>query len=111
MEEAKPVLDSLEPIVRRCTIGNVSADGFFLISVRAAFAKNYEINRFLQTREAAMNAFAVTSVLRGMCEDIIALKWLGTFEKRDRDEAVGVMMMKSVLEQMQQQTAFFGKYR
>jgi hypothetical protein len=109
--ECKAILDSLEQLVRRCTTGNVSADGFFLISVRASYAKNYEINRFLQTREAGLNAFAITSVLRGLCEDIIALKWLATFEKRDRDEAVGVMMMKSVLELMQQQTAFFGKYR
>jgi hypothetical protein len=31
--------------------------------------------------------------------------------QRDRDEAVGVLMMKNVLEFMQQQTAFFTKYR
>jgi hypothetical protein len=111
MQDAKPILDSLQPLVRRCTTGNVTADGFFLISVRAAYSKNYETNRFLQTPEAAVNAFAITSAMRGMCEDIIALKWLATFEKRDRDEAVGVMMMKSVLEMMQQQTAFFGTYR
>ncbi len=111
MQEAKPILHSLEPIVQRCTMGNVKDDGFFLVSVRAALAKNFEVNRFIHSREASNSAFIVTSALRGMCEDIIALKWLSTFEKRDRDEAVGVLMMKSVLESMQQQTAFFGKYR
>lgn len=108
---AKQLLDAIEPLMRRCTSGDVNADGFFTLSVRAAFAKNYEINRFLQSPGASGNAFAVTSALRGICEDIIALKWLATFGKRDRDEAVGVMMMKSVLELMQQQTAFFNKYR
>jgi hypothetical protein len=111
MESTKQILDSLESVVRRCATGNVKGDGFFILSTRAAFAKNYEINRFLQSREAAMNAFAVTSALRGVCEDVIVLKFLGTFTKRDRDEAVGVLMMKSVLEFMQQQTAFFSKYR
>ncbi len=111
MEPIKQILDSLEPTIRRCATGDVQGDGFFLLSVRAGLAKNFEINRFLQSPESGLNAFAVTSALRGICEDIIALKWLATFDKRDRDEAVGVMMMKSVLELMQQQTAFFGKYR
>ena len=110
-DQVKPILDAIEPLVRRCATGHVHADGFYLLSCRAAFAKNYEINRFLQSKEAAMNAFAVTSALRGVCEDVIVLKFLGTFTRRDRDEAVGVLMMKSVLEFMQQQTVFFNKYR
>src|SRR4051812_41934924 len=111
METVKETIDLLDPIIRRCTVGRVNEDGFFLLSVRAAFVKNFEINRFILSDEAAGNAFAITSALRGICEDIIALKWLATFEKRDRDEAVGIMMMKSVLELMQQQTTFFSKYR
>jgi hypothetical protein len=111
MEPVKQIFDSLDLVVRRCAIGSIKSDGFYLLATRAAFAKNFEINRFLRTREAADNAFAVTSALRGICEDIIVLKWLGMFPKRDRDEAVGVMMMKNVLEFMQQQTAFFAKYR
>ena len=111
IEPVKQILDSLETPVRRCAIGNVKSDGFYLLATRAALAKNYEINRFLRTREAADNAFAVTSALRGICEDIIVLKWIGSFTKRDRDECVGVLMMKNVLEFMQQQTAFFTKYR
>lgn len=111
IDQVKPILDELEPIVHRCATGNVRADGFYLLSTRAAFAKNYEINRFLQSKEAALNAFAVTSALRGVCEDVIVLKFLSTFTRRDRDEAVGILMMKSVLEFMQQQTAFFSKYR
>src|SRR6188508_790651 len=110
-DQVKLILDAIEPVVRRCATGHVHTDGFYLLSCRAAFAKNYEINRFLQSKEAAMNAFAVTSALRGVCEDVIVLKFLSTFTKRDRDEAVGVLMMKSVLEFMQQQTAFFTKYR
>src|SRR6185437_10085189 len=111
MQEAKAILHTLETIVQRCSVGNLKEDGFFLMSVRAALAKNFDVNRFIHAREGSHSAFIVTSALRGMCEDIIALKWLATFEKRDRDEAVGVLMMKSVLELMQQQTAFFGKYR
>jgi hypothetical protein len=105
------ILKSIEPTVRRCAGGMVADDGFFLLSVRAAFVKNFEVNQFIHTPGAAVNAFDITGSLRGICEDIIALKWLTTYEKRDRDEAVGVMMMKSVLELMQQQTSFFNTYR
>jgi hypothetical protein len=111
MEPVKQILDELGPIIRRCASGKMQADGAFLVCVRAALAKNFEVNCFVQSREGQSNAFAVTSALRGICEDIIVLKWLGTFTKRDRDEAVGVLMMKNVLEFMQQQTAFFNKYR
>src|SRR4051812_34307194 len=111
MDAIRQVLDSIETPIRRCAIGHVKTDGFYLLATRSALAKTFEINRFLRTREAADNAFAVTSALRGVCEDIIVLKWLGTFSKRDRDEAVGILMMKNVLEFMQQQTAFFTKYR
>src|SRR5687768_18581713 len=82
--QVKQILDALEPVVRRCATGHVHSDGFYLLACRAAFAKNYEINRFLQSPEAAANAFAVTSALRGVCEDVIVLKFLSTFTKRDR---------------------------
>ena len=111
IEPVLQIFEELDPVIRRCAIGSVKTDGFYVLAVRAALAKNFEINRFLRSREAADNAFAVTSALRGVCEDIICLKWFGTFTQRDRDEAVGVLMMKNVLEFMQQQTAFFTKYR
>jgi hypothetical protein len=110
-DHPKQILNALDPVVRRCATGKVNEDGAFLLCARAAFAKNYEVNRFLQSKEAEANAFAVTSALRGVCEDIIVQKWLGTFSKRDRDEAVGLLMMKNLLEFMQEQTAFFNKYR
>ena len=57
-KSVKQVLDELEPAVRRCAIGKMSSDGAFLLCVRAALAKNYEVNRFLQSKEAEANAEA-----------------------------------------------------
>src|SRR5688500_16698172 len=98
MDTPKQILEDLEPVIRRCTSGNPAGEGPFVSSVRAAMAKNFEVNRFIQSHKEAVNAFAITSALRGVCEDIIVLKFLGTFSPQDRDEAVGVLAYKNTLE-------------
>jgi hypothetical protein len=110
-ETTKQILEDLQAVVQRCATGNPSRDGSFISSIRAAFAKNFEVNAFIQSHRDPVNAFAITSALRGLCEDIIVLKFLATFTTADRDEAVGVLALKSTLEFMQEQTAFFTKYR
>jgi hypothetical protein len=111
MQTPRQILEELEPVIRRCSSGNAEQDGPFLMSLRAALSKNFELNRFIQAHREAVNAFAITAALRGVCEDIIVLKFLGTFTKVDRDVAVGVLAMKNTLEFMHEQTAFFTTYR
>jgi hypothetical protein len=105
------ILKELEPIIARTARGSTREDGFFLSCVRAAFAKSFELNTFIHNHKPGIHDFAITASLRGVCEDIIALRFIATFSKAHREEAVAVLMLKSVMELMQEQTKFFEKYR
>jgi hypothetical protein len=107
----RDVLIGLEELVARAARGSTRDEGFFLSCVRAAFAKNFEINHFIHNHKPGVHDFAITASLRGVCEDIIALRFIATFTKEHREEAVAVLMLKSVMELMQEQTKFFEKYR
>src|SRR5437868_5728055 len=105
------VLGAMQPLIERCTRGSVKPDGFFLLCVRAAFAKSYEINKSVYASEPGVHDFAITAAFRGVCEDIIALRFIARFSVEHREEAVAVLMLKSVMELTQEQTRFFQKYR
>ncbi|HEX8521679.1 MAG TPA: DUF5677 domain-containing protein [Tepidisphaeraceae bacterium] len=107
----REVLSQIEPLIARTSRGSTREDGFFISCVRAALAKNFELNTFIQAHDAGIHDFAITASLRGVCEDIIALRFIGTFAKQHREEAVAVLMLKSVMELLQEQTKFFEKYR
>ena len=111
MSTVREILNGMEELVAQTARGSTKADGFFLACVRAALAKNYEINKFIHNHKPGVHDFAVTASLRGVCEDIIALRFIATFTKEHREEAVAVLMLKSVMELMQEQTKFFEKYR
>jgi hypothetical protein len=110
-QSVREVLGSMEELILSTAHGSTREDGFFLACVRAALAKNYEINRFIHDHKPGVHDFAVTASLRGVCEDIIALRFIATFSKEHREEAVAVLMLKSVMELMQEQHKFFEKYR
>ncbi len=108
---ARDILATLQPIVAHASVGSTRAEGFFLSCVRAALAKNFELNQFIHNQKPGIHDFAITSSLRGVCEDIIALRFIATFTPEDREEAVAVLMLKSVMELLQEQTKFFETYR
>src|SRR5437773_290358 len=111
MKTVREILAGMQVLVEGAARGSVKTDGFFIACVRAAFAKSYEINLFIHDHKAGMHDFTVTAALRGVCEDIIALRFIATFSPAHREEAVAVLMLKSVMELMQEQTKFFEKYR
>jgi hypothetical protein len=108
---ARDLLAKLQPIIARASVGSTKAEGFFISCVRAALAKNFELNQFIHNQKPGIHDFAITASLRGVCEDIIALRFIATFSHEDREEAVAVLMLKSVMELLQEQTRFFEKYR
>jgi len=110
-QSVREVLGQMAELITRTARGSTREDGFFLACVRAALSKNFEINTFIHNHKPGVHDFAVTASLRGVCEDIIALRFIATFTKEHREEAVAVLMLKSVMELMQEQTKFFEKYR
>ena len=70
------------------------ADGMFLLVARSCFVKAYEFTRYCNSitdKRANEGSFFAASGLRGICEDVIVLRFLHRLAKADRDEAVMVI--------------------
>lgn len=104
-------LDEIAPVVEHVRNGRMNQDGLYLCIVKAAFAKNFEFNRLVFRSEGTCDPFALNSSLRGLCEDIIGLKYIGTFSIADRNEAALLLANKQTFDFVQKQHKFFATYR
>src|SRR4051812_21036628 len=64
----------LEPFVSLSSLDN--DNDLYQGVIIAAFAKSFEFNLFLQRNRSNKNSFFFTPFLRGLCEDLITLKYL-----------------------------------
>ena len=108
--EIANILEGLEKIVTDYTGGSLEYDGSFACALKAGLAKNYELNRIIFDDENPVNPFALTPVLRGLCEDIIGLKYISTFDLSDRNEAIALLVLESTFEFIEKQKAFFASF-
>ncbi|MCP1384470.1 DUF5677 domain-containing protein [Runella salmonicolor] len=81
----------------------------FLCVVKAAFAKCIEYNYFIQSHNSVENSFFHTPFLRGICEDLIVLKYLRKYFSSDKDELLQVYMQYLLKTSIEVQTAYFGQ--
>jgi len=110
MQTPKTVLEALEALegtIADATVGVIQDDGAYLCALRAAFSKNYQVNLTIARSENPDDEYLLLSSLRGVCEDLIGLKFLGTLAELDQDKAIVAMMMRSTVELMTRQAAFF----
>lgn len=104
------VLEGLRDSILAICHCDLSTDGSYKACVRAALAKNYEVNCLIANHTRPQDAFALTASLRGICEDIICLKYIA--ERTDtRDEIVELILRRDAFTSMDKQKAFFGVYR
>ena len=81
----------------------------FICIIKAAFSKCIEYNHFIQHDTSAQNSFFLTPFLRGICEDLIVLKYLRKYFSSDRDELLLVYMHYLLMTSIEAQTAYFDK--
>ncbi len=79
----------------------------FTCILRAAFAKNYEFNCICNSLTDQKDAYFLMASLRGICEDLIAIKYLKDKIHIDRDELLSLMVQKGTLEGIVIQREFF----
>lgn len=79
----------------------------FLCTLKAAFAKCIEYNLFIQTDNTAENSFFLAPFLRGLCEDLIVLKYLKKYFSSDRDQLLITYMQYLLKTSIDAQTAYF----
>jgi len=86
----------------------------YMATLKSSFVKAYDFARFahrVSLRRANESSFFMTAGLRGICEDIIALKFIAQFTKPIRQELMLLEMQTSVRKASDVQTKFFRRER
>lgn len=110
-EAVRQILEELKPTVERVRISQPAHDGLYGCFLKAALAKNFEFNHLIFRANDMSYHFAMNPFLRGLCEDIIHLKFLGTFNEDDRNEALSILANKQINSFIQKQQDFFSVHR
>src|SRR6267154_3217508 len=89
-------------------------EGLFRGVLRAAFIRSFEFACSIHSYsldQANEHSVFLSAALRGICEDLIALKFIRRLKRKDRDEVVKIRMLVSTGEAIAKQAAFFRKSR
>ena len=101
-EQLKPFIDNFSKIpLDECVTDT------FTTCAKASFIKCFEFNYKIYTEEVKNESFYLIPFLRGICEDIITLKFLYTIEQSKRNEIVSVYSLLLQFESMHIQGEFF----
>lgn len=86
--ETLKMLKVLEDEMERISWGYRKRDGTYRMCMRAAFSKAYHFAIFCLSELKEDAAFFALGTLRGICEDLIVLTFLGQLKRKDRDSAM-----------------------
>lgn len=81
----------------------------YLCVIKASFVKCLEYNYFIQKDNISENSFFCAPFLRGICEDLIVLKYIRKYFNTDKDELISVYMQYLIETSVEAQTAYFDK--
>lgn len=117
-KEGKPsttlYLRKLEPHVLARARCDFLGEGPFRAVLKAAFIKCFELARYssrLKMEQADEMSFFIASAVRGVCEDLIALKFLRQLRRKERDEVISIEIMLATRKAADAQAKFFTKVR
>jgi hypothetical protein len=102
---------ALAPYIDKVTVGGLRRGGMFSLCVKASLAKCYEFNMLVRRNRRSDDAFFWLPALRGICEDLIVLNFLGSLPKSDREALVPLLMTHEVYSRIESQEAFFSAVR
>ncbi|MBI1766826.1 MAG: hypothetical protein HYR67_00450 [Bacteroidetes bacterium] len=109
-EKLKEVFIEIDEHYKSVIIGDFDTDKFLCV-IRAAFAKNYEFNLLCNNLTNSEDSFFLMPSLRGICEDLITIKYLKEHINVDWDKLITLLTTKSTFEGTIVQKAFFDHYK
>jgi hypothetical protein len=104
-------LKKLEPIIEGYARSHMSqngfAEGYYCAVTKAALKKSFELASFCATRKENVASYFLAPALRGVCEDIIDLKFIGQLTHPDRDKVVECLFQIQSHDLIKKQVEFF----
>ncbi len=109
--DLRRIFEVLKPHANSLMATQLDTSNLFAHLLTAAFAKTFEFNLVLKSEEQSPDPYFCTATLRGICEDIIALKFISYLSIADRQELLTNVQMVSTFDSMTKQGRFFSRYR
>jgi hypothetical protein len=106
-----PHFTAIENYIDNATTCAVRPRAFFTPCLKASLAKCYEFNVAVRKNNYASPAFFWAPALRGMCEELIVLKFLTSLPRKDREKLIQLMMTHDVYTRINSQRKFFSASR
>jgi hypothetical protein len=88
-----------------------SGEGAFDVAFAAALAKTLEFAQFTFSSDGEVSPFFATATLRGICEDLITLRFVLSLEPPDRAQLIYSLAMSAHARTGQAQEEFFNRER
>jgi hypothetical protein len=89
----------------------MTREGAFRGVLKGSLVRSYEFALYANKLRPTESAFFSAAALRGICEDLIALKFLSQLKKKDRDQAVLDKTFLGTSVAASKQRSFFKTYR
>ena len=103
---------SLENEIREVAIAVPISTARLQIIAVASLAKNFEFNFYVTSQASNLSSFFLQPTLRGLCEDVIALKYLiERIDSTDVEVLINTWMSQQTSEGVEKQASFFQKNR
>lgn len=110
--DALDLLPQIEGSIRDACVVDVSVDGAYMNVLKGCIIKSLEFATQARKLPEGVSAFFLAPALRGICEDLIALRFLQLDSNRPkRDDLLRDRMITAVFAAVDKQTVFFRKHR
>lgn len=91
---------------------NLKSVSSFHLTIKIAFCKCFQLNQKIHEKIFDENSFLYLSMLRGICEEVIILKFINeVVSEEDKSKLIKSIMKASTLKELKEQSSFIKKYR
>jgi hypothetical protein len=102
---------ALQPWMKQATRGSFPRHKLYSLCVKASLSKCFELNLSVQSFSRSKSSFFAISALRGICEDLIVLRFMKGFPSSDRDALIRALSRQELASRIKLQDSFFGTFR
>ena len=102
---------TLRPYMKKIVTGRPGRHRLYSLCVRASISKCFEFNLAVPHLSKLEISFFALAALRGICEDLIVLRFIGGLPPKDREAIVTALMSHEVATRTKLQDAFFSAIR
>jgi len=97
--------------MRTVAVGSLKRSTWYALCVKSSLSKCYEFNLAIRHFARSENAFFAMSALRGVCEDLIVLRFVSALPSSDREELLRALQGCEMGRRIKQQDIFFRSFR